>query len=104
MLRIGIYRDENGRFKARSELKKVPRLGIKAFEQCAGFMRIANGTNPLDSSGVHPEAYPVVEKILQATEKSIQTLMGDVRAIRELNVTLIDEQFAYQLCKIFLEN
>lgn len=91
---IVTYRDENGRFKARSELKKVPRLGIKAFEQCAGFMRIANGTNPLDSSGVHPEAYPVVEKILQATEKSIQTLMGDVRAIRELNASqFIDEQF-----------
>lgn len=56
------YRDENGRFESRSELKKVPRLGPKAFEQCAGFMRIANGKNPLDASGVHPEAYPVVEK------------------------------------------
>ena len=66
------YRDENGRFESRSELKKVPRLGPKAFEQCAGFMRIAGGKNPLDASGVHPEAYPVVEKILQATAQSIQ--------------------------------
>lgn len=56
------YRDENGRFESRRELKKVPRLGPKAFEQCAGFMRIAGGKNPLDASGVHPEAYPVVEK------------------------------------------
>lgn len=56
------YRDENGRFESRGELKKVPRLGPKAFEQCAGFMRIAGGKNPLDASGVHPEAYPVVEK------------------------------------------
>lgn len=56
------YRDENGRFESRRELKKVPRLGPKAFEQCAGFMRIADGKNPLDASGVHPEAYPVVEK------------------------------------------
>ena len=71
------YRDENGRFESRSELKKVPRLGPKAFEQCAGFMRIANGKNPLDASGVHPEAYPVVEKILQATAQSIQDLMGN---------------------------
>ena len=58
------YRDQNGRFESRSELKKVPRLGPKAFEQCAGFMRIAGGKNPLDASGVHPEAYPVVEKNL----------------------------------------
>ncbi|NYK32498.1 hypothetical protein GPV57_24830, partial [Salmonella enterica subsp. enterica serovar Typhimurium] len=71
------YRDENGRFESRSELKKVPRLGPKAFEQCAGFMRIAEGNIPLDASGVHPEAYAVVEKILQATAQSIQDLMGN---------------------------
>ena len=74
---IVAYRDENGRFDSREQLKKVPRLGPKAFEQCAGFMRIATGNNPLDASGVHPEAYPVVEKILQATEQSIQDLMGN---------------------------
>ena len=64
------YRDENGRFASRSELKKVPRLGPKAFEQCAGFMRILGGKNALDASSVHPEAYPVVEKILQATHST----------------------------------
>ncbi|HHF3763145.1 TPA: Tex family protein [Haemophilus influenzae] len=88
------YRDENGRFESRAELKKVPRLGPKAFEQCAGFMRIANGKNPLDASGVHPEAYPVVEKILQATAQSIQDLMGNAGVVRQLDAKqFIDEQF-----------
>ena len=88
------YRDENGRFESRSELKKVPRLGPKAFEQCAGFMRIAGGKNPLDASGVHPEAYPVVEKILQATAQSIQDLMGNACVVRQLDAKqFIDEQF-----------
>ncbi|MCK8899758.1 RNA-binding transcriptional accessory protein [Haemophilus influenzae] len=88
------YRDENGRFESRSELKKVPRLGPKAFEQCAGFMRIAEGKNPLDASGVHPEAYPVVEKILQATAQSIQDLMGNSGVVRQLDAKqFIDEQF-----------
>ena len=88
------YRDENGRFESRSELKKVPRLGPKAFEQCAGFMRIADGKNPLDASGVHPEAYPVVEKILQATAQSIQDLMGNAGVVRQLDAEqFIDEQF-----------
>lgn len=88
------YRDENGRFESRTELKKVPRLGPKAFEQCAGFMRIAGGKNPLDASGVHPEAYPVVEKILQATAQSIQDLMGNSGVVRQLDAKqFIDEQF-----------
>ena len=88
------YRDENGRFESRAELKKVPRLGPKAFEQCAGFMRIADGKNPLDASGVHPEAYPVVEKILQATAQSIQDLMGNAGVVRQLDAKqFIDEQF-----------
>ena len=88
------YRDENGRFESRSELKKVPRLGPKAFEQCAGFMRIADGKNPLDASGVHPEAYPVVEKILRATVQSIQDLMGNTGVVRQLDAKqFIDEQF-----------
>ena len=88
------YRDENGRFESRGELKKVPRLGPKAFEQCAGFMRIAGGKNPLDASGVHPEAYPVVEKILQATAQSIQDLMGNAGVVRQLDAKqFIDEQF-----------
>ena len=88
------YRDENGRFESRSELKKVPRLGPKAFEQCAGFMRMADGKNPLDASGVHPEAYPVVEKILQATAQSIQDLIGNASVVRQLDAKqFIDEQF-----------
>ena len=91
---IVTYRDENGRFDSREQLKKVPRLGPKAFEQCAGFMRIAAGDNPLDASGVHPEAYPVVEKILQATEQSIQDLMGNAGLVRQLNAKqFTDEQF-----------
>ncbi|MGC6376642.1 Tex family protein [Bisgaard Taxon 45] len=91
---IVAYRDENGRFDSREQLKKVPRLGPKAFEQCAGFMRIAEGKNPLDASGVHPEAYPVVEKILQATEQSIQDLMGNASAVRQLDAKkFIDAQF-----------
>ena len=91
---IVAYRDENGRFDSREQLKKVPRLGPKAFEQCAGFMRIATGDNPLDASGVHPEAYPVVEKILQATEQSIQDLMGNAGLVRQLDAKqFTDEQF-----------
>ena len=91
---IVTYRDENGRFDSREQLKKVPRLGPKAFEQCAGFMRIAAGNNPLDASGVHPETYPVVEKILQATEQSIQALMGNAGLVRQLDAKqFTDEQF-----------
>ena len=91
---IVAYRDENGRFDSREQLKKVPRLGPKAFEQCAGFMRIAAGDNPLDASGVHPEAYPVIEKILQATEQSIQALMGNAGLVRQLDAKqFTDEQF-----------
>ncbi|OAQ14622.1 transcription accessory protein [Bibersteinia trehalosi Y31] len=91
---IVAYRDENGRFESRSALKKVPRLGPKAFEQCAGFMRISNGKNPLDASGVHPEAYPVVEKILQATQSTLAELMGNESKIHRLHaVDFVDEQF-----------
>ncbi|TDQ56618.1 uncharacterized protein EDC45_1828 [Mesocricetibacter intestinalis] len=88
------YRDANGRFESRMQLMKVPRLGPKAFEQCAGFMRIAQGENPLDASGVHPEAYPVVEKILQATQQSILELMGNAAVIRQLEAQqFTDQQF-----------
>lgn len=91
---IVAYRDENGRFNSRSDLKKVPRLGPKAFEQCAGFMRILNGKNPLDASSVHPEAYPVVEKILQATQATLTELMGNESKIHQLNAKdFVDEQF-----------
>ena len=102
---IVAYRDENGRFDSREQLKKVPRLGPKAFEQCAGFMRIAAGNNPLDASGVHPEAYPVVEKILQATEQSIQDLMGNAGLVRQLDAKqFTDEQFGLPTVRIFSKN
>lgn len=91
---IVAFRDENGRFTSRSELKKVPRLGPKAFEQCAGFMRIIGGKNALDASSVHPEAYPVVEKILQATTSTLAELMGNSTKIHSLNAKdFVDEQF-----------
>ena len=91
---IVAYRDENGRFNSRSDLKKVQRLGPKAFEQCAGFMRILNGKNPLDASSVHPEAYPVVEKILQVTQATLAELMGNESKIHQLNAKdFVDEQF-----------
>ena len=91
---IVAYRDENGRFNSRSDLKKVSRLGPKVFEQCAGFMRILNGKNPLDASSVHPEAYPIVEKILQATQATLAELMGNESKIHQLNAKdFVDEQF-----------
>lgn len=82
---IVTFRDENGAFKNRVQLKKVPRLGDKAFEQAAGFLRIINGENPLDSSAVHPEAYSVVERILKEQHKPIQDIMGNTAVIRQLN-------------------
>ena len=82
---IVAYRNENGSFTTRKELKKVPRLGPKAYEQSAGFLRITGGKDPLDASAVHPEAYPVVEKIAQATGLSIADLVGNSRVLGGLN-------------------
>ncbi len=82
---IVAFRDENGPFLNRRDLKKVPRLGDKAYEQAAGFLRIMNGDNPLDASAVHPEAYPVVESIISHTGKSIRDLIGQSAFIRSLN-------------------
>jgi len=91
---IVAYRDENGAFPSRAKLKDVPRLGPKAFEQCAGFLRIRDGDNPLDASGVHPESYPVVKKILQATKSDIKALIGQTKALKMLNPTnFADERF-----------
>ncbi|MGO3797840.1 MAG: Tex family protein [Vibrio casei] len=84
---IVAYRDELGRFESRTALKKVPRLGPKAFEQCAGFLRIMNGKNPLDASSVHPEAYPVVKKIAEQTGKATKALLGDSEFLRNLRAT-----------------
>jgi uncharacterized protein len=82
---IVAFRNEKGAFKNRSQLKKVPRLGDKAYEQAAGFLRIMNGDNPLDASAVHPEAYPVVENIIKKTGKSIRNLIGQPAFLRGLN-------------------
>ncbi len=88
------FRDENGRFEARTTLKKVPRLGPKAFEQCAGFLRIMDGKNPLDASAVHPEAYPVVKAIAEKNSKDIKALIGDSTFLKGLHaVDYTDEHF-----------
>lgn len=79
------FRDENGRFEARTTLKKVARLGPKAFEQCAGFLRIMDGKNPLDASSVHPEAYPVVKTIAEKNKKDIKSLVGNTDFLRGLH-------------------
>jgi uncharacterized protein len=91
---IVVYRDANGAFKSRKELLKVPRLGDKTFEQCAGFLRIADGDQPLDASSVHPEAYPVVERIVRDCGREVKQLIGDagfLRGIRPEQYT--DERF-----------
>ena len=78
------HRNTYGAFKSRAALKSVPRLGDKAFEQCAGFLRIANGDNPLDASSVHPEAYPLVEKILGDIQRDLKAVMGDGKLLKSL--------------------
>src|SRR2546429_3646428 len=78
------HRDANGPFKSRKALKEVPRLGPKAFEQCAGFLRINGSADPLDASGVHPEAYPVGRRILETTKSDIQALIGNAELVRPL--------------------
>ncbi|NQD35644.1 RNA-binding transcriptional accessory protein [Permianibacter sp. IMCC34836] len=92
---IVAFRDKNGRFKSRADLLKVDRLGERTFEQAAGFLRVIGGDNPLDASAVHPEAYPVVEKILaKAGKNSIKEVMGNVSFLRTLKVTeYTDEKF-----------
>lgn len=82
---IVAYRDLNGAFKSRNELKKVSRLGDKTFEQAAGFLRVMSGSNPLDASGVHPEAYPVVERIAADTGRDIRSLIGDSSFLKRLD-------------------
>lgn len=82
---IVAYRNEHGSFINREQLKKIPRLGGKTYEQAAGFLRIMNGDNPLDASAVHPEAYPLVEAIIKDTGKSIRDLIGQSQFLRNLN-------------------
>ena len=88
------HRDANGPYKSRKALKNVPRLGPKAFEQCAGFLRIHDGEDPLDKSGVHPEAYPLVRKILEATKSDIKAIIGNAEILRQVQPkTFVDDKF-----------
>lgn len=101
---IVAYRDQHGAFQNRMELKKVPRLGDKAFEQAAGFLRINHGDNPLDASAVHPEAYPVVESILNKQNKTLKDLMGNPVALKTLNAKdYVTEQFGLPTIKDILQ-
>ncbi|NML60572.1 RNA-binding transcriptional accessory protein [Massilia sp. RP-1-19] len=88
------YRDMKGAFTSRASLKSVPRLGDKTFEQAAGFLRVMNGDNPLDASAVHPESYPVVEKILADIKKEMKAVIGDAALLKTLTPSrYADEKF-----------
>ena len=96
-------RDQRGAFRSRRELLDVPRLGPKAFEQAAGFLRIAGGDNPLDASAVHPEAYPVVEKILRDLKQPVTAVMQQPQLLKSVNpVTYTDERFGLPTVKDIL--
>ncbi|QWE23285.1 RNA-binding transcriptional accessory protein [Polynucleobacter sp. AP-Jannik-300A-C4] len=88
------YRDSNGAFQTRADLRSVPRLGDKTFEQAAGFLRIMNGKDPLDASAVHPESYPLVEKILKDIKKGVKEVIGDATILKGLSPEkYADEKF-----------
>jgi uncharacterized protein len=88
------WRNAHGKFDNRQQLLAISRLGPKAFEQCAGFLRINHGDNPLDASTVHPETYPVVERILTATRRTLSDIMGNAEALRSLKVSeFTDDKF-----------
>ena len=88
------FRDENGLFSSRETLKKVPRLGDKTFEQAAGFLRVMNGDNPLDSSAVHPESYSVVDRIVKECGKQVGSLIGDSAFLRGIKAEqFVNDQF-----------
>ncbi|MGC9441147.1 Tex family protein [Streptomyces sp. WG5] len=91
---IVAHRDSNGPFTSRTELKKVSRLGPKAYEQCAGFLRIRGGTDPLDASSVHPEAYPVVRRMVKTAGQEVAGLIGNTSVLRSLRpAEFVDETF-----------
>jgi uncharacterized protein len=91
---IVAHRNQNGPFETRKELLKVARLGPKAFEQSAGFLRIPDGKEPLDASAVHPEAYSVAKKIVESCGRDVRALMGDTAALKRLDPKLfVDEKF-----------
>lgn len=97
---IVAHRDETGPFGSRKDLLKVPRLGARTFEQCAGFLRIPNGKEPLDASSVHPEAYGVAKKIVAACGRDLRSLMGDSATLKGLDPKrFIDEQFGLPTVK-----
>ena len=85
--KIVAIRDENGPFTAREQLKTVPRLGPKAFEQCAGFLRISNGVNPLDASAVHPESYPIVYAMARDLDCDVTALMADAQLRSKIDIS-----------------
>ncbi|HEY4024403.1 MAG TPA: helix-hairpin-helix domain-containing protein, partial [Pseudonocardiaceae bacterium] len=91
---IVLHRDSHGSFRSRAALKEVPRLGPKAFEQCAGFLRIPDGDDPLDASSVHPEAYPVVREIVSATKTDIRELIGNKKILTTVQpATFVTDTF-----------
>ncbi|MEU5081632.1 MULTISPECIES: Tex family protein [Streptomyces] len=91
---IVAHRDANGPFTSRAELKKVARLGPKAYEQCAGFLRIRGGKDPLDASSVHPEAYPVVRRMVKTTGQEVASLIGNTGVLRSLRpADFVDDTF-----------
>ncbi|MGV9904369.1 Tex family protein [Streptomyces sp. NPDC003388] len=91
---IVAHRDQNGPFASRAELKKVPRLGPKAYEQCAGFLRIRGGDDPLDFSSVHPESYPVVRRMVKTSGQDVASLIGNTSALRSLRpADFVDDTF-----------
>ena len=100
---IVAFRDEHGAFKNRKQLKKVPRVGDRTFQQAAGFLRVTNGDNPLDASAVHPEAYPVVERIVARTGVGIRDLIGASAVLRTLKAEeFADAQFGVPTVKDIL--
>ena len=100
---IVAFRDANGAFRNRQQILKVPRLGERTFEQAAGFLRIASGDNPLDASAVHPESYPVVERIVSRTGVPVDKLIGNVAVLRALTPeSLADARFGVPTVKDIL--
>lgn len=98
------YRNQNGAFKSRAELKKVPRLGEKAFGQCAGFLRVTNGREPLDASSVHPEAYDVARQIVKACGRDIRDIMGDEKSLKGIDpAKFVTESFGLPTVKDILD-
>ena len=98
------YRNQNGAFRSRSELKKVPRLGEKAFGQCAGFLRVTGGKEPLDASSVHPEAYDVARQIVKACGRDVRDIMGDEKGLRGIDpARFVTESFGLPTIRDILD-